>query len=46
MFRLAAADEKTVAEAMKQHNRDKKILTDYFLAGKPFIGKFWTNVTQ
>ena len=40
MFRLAAADEKVVSESLKQHIRDKKILTEYFLAGRPFIGQY------
>jgi hypothetical protein len=39
VLRLAGPDDKKVAEALHQHNKDKEALLNYFLHGQPFIGE-------
>ena len=37
LFRLKAPNQKLVDEAYDSHIKQKDIVRDYFLAGKPFI---------
>merc|ERR1712059_6530 len=38
MFKFSEPDAKVVDGAVKAHEQQKKVVDEYFLAGKPFIG--------